>query len=71
MSKLFKYYDTINVNSLKVHLITYLIISSNYFILGELAFTFNTTSKTQKYWIFLKCYKYFIFKLNNNWWIQI
>jgi hypothetical protein len=49
MSKLFKYYDTINVNSLKVHLITYLIISSNYFILGELAFTFNTTSKTQKY----------------------
>jgi len=52
MLNLFKYYNTVNVNSLKVHLATYMIISTNYFILGELALTFNTNGKTQKYWIF-------------------
>jgi len=48
MSNPFKYYNNVNDNSLKVHLAIYLIININYFILGELALTFNTNGKTQK-----------------------
>jgi hypothetical protein len=46
---MFKYYDSVYVNSLKVHLATYLIMCTNYFILGELTLTFNIDGKTQKY----------------------
>jgi len=48
MSNPFNCYNSVNDNSLKVHLATYLIISINYFILGELTLTFNTNGKTQK-----------------------
>jgi len=65
MPNLFKYYNNVNVNSLKVHLATYLIISTNYFILCELTLTFNTNGKTHKYGI-KKIYKYFFFKLNHG-----
>jgi hypothetical protein len=61
MSNMFKYYDSVNANSLKVHLATYLIVCTNYFILGELTFTFNTNGKF-KYIIFKKYLKYFVFK---------
>ncbi len=49
MSNPFNYYDNVNINSFKVRLGTYLIINVKYFILGELALTFNTNGKIQKY----------------------